>query len=428
MLRKLIALFLILVVLGGCTGTGDSPRVADSDMTGQPEVGSLTTIRVFAGPSSDPVLSTLIRAFHAAEPQIRVESVGMQIPTGERVSYLEVIQDVLGRSEADVFLVAGKLSDLIDSGQVLPLDPFLQRDSIDLRGFGPLLDGLRVKGSLYDLPYRLNPSIIMYRKELFERAELPVPKPGWTWEEFRWALSRLTEGEGERKTWGFSSDDLEILALAMARENLESRAMDPTTAKTLLEYWGTLVQGDKTVAPLPHTSRAGEPRRSSLRHYQDGQAGMTVSSLTTVAMYGQGQLILPPTSQGNRGTLSVLPPDTLAISAKTKVADAAWKFIRFSTGPEGAIALATAGYLPAYHSDAVRQAWMNRAPAPPPETEGLFSVRYVPLYPRNRTQASVQIDMAFDEALTKVLQSDTPWEEAYRTFLAQRDAILAEER
>lgn len=427
MFKKLMAVSLLMVTITGCTGEGMSPRGADQRAPGQPEVGSITTVRLFAGPSSDPVISTLIRAFHAAEPGIRVESVGMQILAGERVSYLEVLQDLLARSEVDVFLVAGRLSDLIEAEQVLRLDPFLQQDRMDLRGFGPLLDGLRVKGSLYDLPYRLNPSIIMYRKELFERAKLPIPTPRWTWEEFRLTLSRLTEGQGEGKIWGLSSDDLEILALAMARENLGPRAMDPATAKTVLEYWGTLVQGDRSVVPLPQQSQAAGARRSTLRHYQDGKAALTVSSLTTIAMHGQGQLILPPGSPGNPATLTVLAPDTLAIAAKSQVADAAWKFLRFTAGPEGAATLATAGFLPAYHSDLVRQTWMNRTPAPPSETEALFSVRYVPLYPRNRSQESVQIDVAFDEALTKVLQGITPWEEAYRTFLAQRDAILAEE-
>jgi methyl-accepting chemotaxis protein/ABC-type glycerol-3-phosphate transport system substrate-binding protein len=77
-----------------------------------------------------------------------------------------------------------------------PLDDLIERDRFDLSSFVPgVVESLRRLGDgrTYGLPMHLNMPQMVYNKNLFERAGVPVPRPGITWEELLPGLERIKE-------------------------------------------------------------------------------------------------------------------------------------------------------------------------------------------------------------------------------------------
>jgi methyl-accepting chemotaxis protein/ABC-type glycerol-3-phosphate transport system substrate-binding protein len=80
-----------------------------------------------------------------------------------------------------------------------PIDDLIERDRFDLSPFVPgVVDSLRKLGGghIYGLPMHINMPLMVYNKGLFERAGLPVPRPGMTWEELIPQLERIRERTG----------------------------------------------------------------------------------------------------------------------------------------------------------------------------------------------------------------------------------------
>ncbi|PKO23507.1 MAG: hypothetical protein CVU38_03735 [Chloroflexi bacterium HGW-Chloroflexi-1] len=67
-----------------------------------------------------------------------------------------------------------------------------------------LLDAFRWKGGLYALPVGVDLPVMYYNKDLFERAGVPYPQTGWTWDDLLSQAARLSVREGnESAQYGY---------------------------------------------------------------------------------------------------------------------------------------------------------------------------------------------------------------------------------
>jgi multiple sugar transport system substrate-binding protein len=97
-----------------------------------------------------------------------------------------------------------------DHGAVVDLAPYLARLGIDPARYDSTVLGIFRRGSaVYALPTGYTPMVIVYNKDLFDRAALPYPTSDWTWDEFRrvaCVLTRDTDGDGRVDQWGTAFD------------------------------------------------------------------------------------------------------------------------------------------------------------------------------------------------------------------------------
>jgi multiple sugar transport system substrate-binding protein len=89
--------------------------------------------------------------------------------------YPTLMRSLAAGDVPDVIHVAGdRIGELADAGYIAPLDDYV-RDWPDWRYYSPTVkDGVTYRGQVWALPYGLDTRFLYYRRDVFERAGLPV--------------------------------------------------------------------------------------------------------------------------------------------------------------------------------------------------------------------------------------------------------------
>lgn len=346
-MRRFLPLLTLTLLLTACAKavTPEAPA----------PVSGPTTLRiaVFENSTADVLeLDPAIAAFQTKHPQYRVEKVKLPYAPGRSPLLPQAKEgkvDLLHRHTAD--------SNWGTEGLILDLGPLAARDGFDLAPFGDGLSARREKGKLYWLPVTADPMVIAYNPSLVKD---PVPSDRWTWEQFREALGKVTSRDG--KVWGLYSTMQEELA-----ELYLLQAVQPGVGKTAaqggreaIQLLAGMIGTDKSIPP----SLSGGLRSSSWSSddpFPTGRAGFDFLHLT---MLTQGAVHIPwaaapfPTLPGAKPVLRVRTSD-YGIAANSPNTDAAWTFLQFLAGPEGAMALAKTGMLPCRTDADARAAWLS---------------------------------------------------------------------
>lgn len=99
-------------------------------------------------------------------------------------------------------VIEGLLEDTavyVQKGLIEPLDTYFEAWDEKNQFIESTLAPLRIDGKLYGLPYNTNARAVVYRKDIFEKYHLPVPK---TWDELIKTARKITELT-QKKTHGF---------------------------------------------------------------------------------------------------------------------------------------------------------------------------------------------------------------------------------
>lgn len=91
-------------------------------------------------------------------------------------------------------------------GLLVDLKPHAEKAGVDLSAYYQnVLQIAELDGALYALPGDFTPYVMYYNKTLFDRAHLPYPSEGWTWDEFlelSRTLTQDTDGDGRIDQFG----------------------------------------------------------------------------------------------------------------------------------------------------------------------------------------------------------------------------------
>jgi multiple sugar transport system substrate-binding protein len=122
---------------------------------------------------------------------------------------LEKVKAIMtGSNPVDVMIFdMNLLSSLVNENMLKQLDPLLKSDKIDTAEFVPsVIDGIREQGNnnIYALSPTFMPSALYYNKKLFQKAGVPVPKDGMTWDDVFNLAKQMTKGTGKDAVFGFS--------------------------------------------------------------------------------------------------------------------------------------------------------------------------------------------------------------------------------
>lgn len=228
-------------------------------------------------------------------------------------------------------------------------------------------------GQLQCLPMNMSSLEVYYSKDLFDRARLPYPTDGWTWDDF-------------------VRDAKAITALSTPQEKIYGMGIDPLLIRLAPFIWqngGDIV--DKPVRPIRltlDTSAAKEAfqwfvdlqvkhRVVATQAEAASEQGQTRFMFNTLGMWLMSRRVVPAlrTTTGftwdvapmpvGKQKASIMHSDGYCISKASKNRTLAWKFVEYVNSPTGeVIASKTGRTVPSLKSIAQSPAYLD--PSKPP--------------------------------------------------------------
>lgn len=129
-------------------------------------------------------------------------------------------------------------------GMFIDLNPFIaEAEGLEKDLFPGLLRAARHDGTLPALPVEVSPPLVMYNKEMFDRAGLSYPTEDWTWDDMIALAKRLTirNEEGAASQFGFGIDiDIEWFEPFIKRNGGRYIAPDGSTSRGYVDSPATI--------------------------------------------------------------------------------------------------------------------------------------------------------------------------------------------
>jgi len=161
-------------------------------------------VRLVIALNTDATVREIFRAaiaeFTAVHPDISVQL--LEIP-GDY--YQKLLVMIAGKTAPDLMWMGEPFIEFADRGVFLDVTKNVKQE-IDRRQFVPdALDWYRVGNHQYGIAYGFDLRFIVYNKELFDAADVPYPRDGWTYADFLEKAKKLTltDGSGHIVQYGF---------------------------------------------------------------------------------------------------------------------------------------------------------------------------------------------------------------------------------
>jgi multiple sugar transport system substrate-binding protein len=385
---------IVLPVASGCGGNSDG--------------GSSGSIRflVFGDPPEINAYRTLIRSFSEAEPDIDVQL----IEASDREDLIARLSTSLaGGSPPDLFLMNYRFYGQFAARGVLePLEPYAEdSEEFELDEFySQAVDAFRWDGEVTCLPQNISSLVVYYNRDLFKRFQVPLPKDGMAWAEFVALASQMTRDENGQPVVGADPDQPRPNTAPAETYGLGVEASIIRLAPFVWSNGGEVVDDEE--APTRFTLDSPDAMQAidaffQLRNlhgvvptdqeieaeddesrFTNGRLAMLLSSRRSVPTFREAakfdwDIVSLPVFRQPAG---ILHSDAYCMTRASGAKDAAWRFVEYALGPEGAPVVARTGRtVPSLKSVAESDAFLDPAAKPANSRvflDGIEHIRRVP--------------------------------------------------
>ncbi|SFE78875.1 multiple sugar transport system substrate-binding protein [Paenibacillus catalpae] len=371
---------LLVGLLAGCGSNGET--AGEKNTTSSGEEAAPVHLKATVLPDDLETFKTAYAEFSKENPNIEVE-----FETIPQKQYYEKLRMQLS-SGNDIDLFGGNMDVFLDTGVLEPLDDSIKNAGVDVSGYGPLYDSLKVNGKVYGLPYRKSNWMLYYNKNLFDQAGVPYPSDDMTWNEFRDLAKKMTKGEGVDKIYGAF---LQPWAQTWYMQGVQTGASiidkDLSTFKAGLQFRldmekdGSMMGWAEQITTSAHYNSA----------FQKGNVAMNLIGDWHVAQLRQAEAekkinfdwdVVPvPHPDGVAVNTSLATPVSLMVNSKSKHKEEAFKVIEFMSGAKGAKQFAAKGFLTGYMNDDIRKTYIGDGSLKPKNIHYFVEQKEYPEYP-----------------------------------------------
>lgn len=326
----------------------------------------------------DPTYANIIEAYGASQNDVIVNV--NQIASGDYETKLATL--LAGGVEMDAYMQKRQVDMFphLANGYIAPLDDLIKNAGFDIDAISSYKDQISVDGTVYAIPFRGASYYTYYNKKVFENASVPTPDTyvaagDWTWAKFEEVANEVATGDGEiyggiMYTWG----SVQTPAAHQAGDQF-------ITADGKIDYSDATIEGFKMRKRLEE-SGAIIPLlelKVTKTHYSqafyEGNAGMLI-----IGEWFPGFMIKGRDENLLKGfgwddwSVTRLPCDVPEytsfgastfnhIHARSEKKEAAFDFIGWMGGPEGAEVVAANGFLTPMITPGVMGAFSESLPS-----------------------------------------------------------------
>lgn len=327
--------------------------------------------------ATTPYWQAVVDAYEAANPNVTIELIDLA-----SADYTDVMNIRLsGGDDTDIITVKDipGYAAMLTRGQVIPLNDYIEADGLDMSLYSGAAEELTYDGKIYGMPFRSDIWILFYNKDIFDAAGVAYPDNDMTWDEFDALARQLTTGEGTDKIYGAHFHVWRsAVQLATVQDGLNTIIAEDYSFMAPMYNMVTGMQKDGIIMDY------GELRAGNIHYsgpFENGQVAMipmgswfigrlVADQKTDVFDFNWGVAAYPHPEGVAAGTTAGTLT-SLAINEKSDNKDAAWDFVKFYSGEEGAKVLAETGNLPALRTPEVLEIFATLEGVPAEATEAL---------------------------------------------------------
>jgi multiple sugar transport system substrate-binding protein len=418
---------LCALAMAGCGGDGGGSK-------GEGKESGEVSFMVFGDPEEIQAYRDVIAAYENEQPDVDVK----MIEASDRDDLIARLStSFAGGTPPDLFLlnyrfygqfaargVLEPIEDRVDDSDLFEQDDFYEE----------AMSAFRFNDELTCLPQNISSLVVYYNKDLFQKAGVAEPKEGWKWDDMVAAAKKLTkdsDGDGKAEVYGLGIEaSLIRLApfvwsaggeLVDDDENPTHFTLDSDEAELALERLLQLHVVDKVTPSEEEVEAEDDETR-----FQNGRMAMVLSSrrstptFRTIQNFDWDVAALPQHAE----QAGILHSDAYCLTKASDNKDAAWSFMEFALGPEGAPIVAKSGRtVPSLKEVAESEAFLDPTAKPANSQVFLDTIPVIRQVPSISTWP--QIEDASEPILEEAYYNGEFADEVARELRAATDHLFA---
>ncbi|MDB5561155.1 MAG: Sugar transporter substrate-binding protein [Hyphomicrobiales bacterium] len=195
-------------------------------------------LQSFGGDAQLAAINNAVKRFNAKYPNVKVDVQMDAIASGWGDYVTKVLAQFNAGAAADVYGTAIETFQAFASRDMfLPLNDYVKANP-GFSDFAPsLFQQSSYKNNIYYVPITWNNIMINYNRDLFDKAGVPYPKQGWTWDEFRDVAKKLTikDSSGTVTQFGYEVPNQNFFVQPWFFSNGTGVLNDDWTASNMLD-------------------------------------------------------------------------------------------------------------------------------------------------------------------------------------------------
>src|SRR6202158_4199489 len=246
-MRKFLGLALALTVVaaacGGAAPGGGSDSSALAPGKDVAPAASITWWHAMSGVNGD-ALNKIVTVFNSSQSKIKVEAIFQ----GTYDDLLAKLNTALASNAAPALVQVYDIGQryMYDSGQVVPMQAFIDRDKFATTDFEPaVINYYNYQDKLQSMPFNASAPLLYFNKDAFKEVGLDPNKPPVTFTEIADAAYPLASVSYHR-----SADDASSTSSQHPARSTPTTATAPTTAPR---------RSSTTAPPAKRSSTCGRP-------------------------------------------------------------------------------------------------------------------------------------------------------------------------
>ena len=377
MRRILILLVLLVLLLAACAPAKDPNTI---------------TFSTWGSPEEMTILKPLLDQFQHDHPEITLKT--LHVPD----KYFQKLHALLAANLAPDVMFLNNINFPVyaSNDAFLDLGPYLQKSaSLKAADFYPqTLEGFRWNGQIQGIPRDASNLVVFYNKDLFDKAHVAYPAPGWTREQMVETAKKLTidaDRDGHPEQFGISFQNYFLFWVPyvwssggdLFSPDRNSFTLDDPAALAGLQFHADL-RHKYHVAPT--AAEAGSTKMSQF--FVQGKLAMVLNGRWAVPLYRQNLTFkwdIAPFPKGPAGSIVDADASGWVVSRHCANPDKAWQLVEFLAGKQASEAFTRPGLIIPARKD-VAESPVFMSPGQPPAharvfLEALTSGRPMPAVP-----------------------------------------------
>ncbi|MFA5890668.1 MAG: sugar ABC transporter substrate-binding protein [Actinomycetota bacterium] len=341
-------------------------------------------LQIFGDPQEAEAYRTLISAFEKDHAGTRVQLV---VVGSQKDHMAKLATGFTAGNPPDLFLLNyRRFGQFAAKGVLEPLGDLLTKQMRPglAEFYPPAVDAFRFSGRVVCLPQNISTPVVYYNTALFAREGIAPPSPGWDWDEMREKAQVLTadtnnDGRVDEHGLGFEPNLNRVAPFVWQAggeivDDLEHPTqmslLDPPALEAL-KFLANLQHGDRVMPTLAEVESEDIESR-----FANGKLAMMIDSrrATTALRQVKGlewDVAPLPVHPKVRRAAVMLHSDAYCMARASDHQDAAFAFVRFALGIQGATIMARTGRtVPSLRAVAESEAFLD--PSQPPASARAF--------------------------------------------------------